>query len=195
MQQDFFQFIQEPSKEAFLKSRAYVINHADYDPYSDDLDTMEGLLDTGKFEEAAEYRNINVLLYPKAHLYKSYALKKLNREDDAKSESVFAFIIMDCMELTGDGSKESPYIVTRISDERDFLMHLDEEFATQSLVTEEGKYFDMITTQSGRAIYFDITDCYRRMQYLMDSGKKKLSFGGGKPVEAKQVKKSWWKFW
>lgn len=195
MEHDFFQFIQEPSREAFLKSRDFVINHEEYDPYSDDLDTIEALLDEGKFEEAVDYHNINVLLCPKAHLYKSFALKKLGREDDARSESIFAFRIIDNLELTGDGSLASPYVVTRISDESDFLMHLEEGFGHQSLVNDNGKFLDKITTQSGKEIHFDITDCYKRMQYLIDSGKMKLPFSGGQPVEAKQVKKSWWKFW
>jgi hypothetical protein len=84
-----------------------------------------------------------------------------------------------------------PYLITRMSDERDLLTYLNEEFASQSLVTENNRFYDLITTQSGNRIYFDITTSYTSMQNLVDDGKMDLSFLSEEPVNEKK----WWQFW
>lgn len=78
-----------------------------------------------------------------------------------------------------------------MSDERDMLAYLDETFASQSLVAENNRFYDLITTQSGKRIYFDITTSYTKMQNLVDDGEMDLSFLTDEPVNEKK----WWQFW
>jgi hypothetical protein len=189
---EFLAFIIEPAKESFLASRKIVIEHTDYDPYSDDINELEELLQKGKMQEAVACNNINTLLSPRAHLIKNKALTALGQEKDAKSELIFAVRIMECIALTGDGSMEQPRVVTRVEDERDFLAYMQEQFAAQQLMSSAGKKIDRLTTQSGKELHFDITDCYSRMQELFDTRKTGIEDILG---TTSRPAKPWWKFW
>lgn len=136
MTEDFFKFIMETTKENFSKSQRDVFSNNEYNPYSEDLNYLEELLDEEKFQDAVEYNTVNILLSPRAHLYKNYALTQLKKEDGAKAEMIIALKILECISLTGIGTKDEPYVITRISDEKDFLNYLEEEFSSQSLVSE-----------------------------------------------------------
>lgn len=194
MTEDLFKFINETTKENFISIQNAVISNPEYHPYSNDLSTMEDMLDAGKFEDVDDFYTINILLSPRAHLYKNYAFEKLNKENEAKSELILAQKIMEGLSLTGDGSQQSPYFVTRISDERDMLSYFQEQFASQRLINDHNRYLDCITSQSGKNIYFDITTPYLKMQELLDSGKIKTSFRQGNKNADTSTKK-WWQFW
>ncbi|WP_111684154.1 DUF4919 domain-containing protein [Winogradskyella tangerina] len=195
MTDDFFKFILETNKENFTNSQKEIFSDKDYNPYSNDLEVLEEFLSTQQFDKAVAFNNINLLLSPRAHFYKNYALEKLGKEKDAQSELVFAHKIMEGICTTGDGTEENPYLVTRISDERDILSYLSEEKESQMLVQKDGKYFDLLNCKSGKAIYFDITTPYTKMQELMDSGKISL-FGSEEAEEdASASNKKWWQFW
>ena len=79
---------------------------------------------------------------------------------------------MEGISLTGDGSDQNPYMITQISDERDFLMFLQEEFGSQQLDELEDRILDKIQCKSGKEVYFDITKAYLRLQELTDKGEK-----------------------
>ena len=197
MTEEFFNFISETTKENFISAQNTVKSHPEYNPYSDDLSVMEDLLDEKKFQAAADYSSINVLLSPRAHLYKNYALQQLNNEEDAKSELFFAQKIMEGIETTGDGSEESPYVIMRISDERDLLNYLQEKIINQNLVHKNDKHFDLINCESGAQVYFDITEPYQKMQQLMNDGKIELPYNSKKGSSTNTISKSkkWWEFW
>ncbi|WP_452598660.1 DUF4919 domain-containing protein [Pontimicrobium sp. MEBiC01747] len=197
MTEEFFNFISETTKENFVNAQNAVKLHPAYNPYSEDLSIMEDLLDEKKFQEAADYSSINVLLSPRAHLYKNYALGQLNNVKDAESELFFAQKIMEGIETTGDGSEEYPYIVTRVSDERDLLNYLQEKFISQRLVNKNNQYFDLINCESGTELYFDITEPYLKMQQLMNDGEIKTPFNIKQESNKNTVSKpkKWWKFW
>lgn len=201
MTDDFFDFLTEPTKEAFLKARNYVIEHEEYNPYSDDTSTLQDLLQKEAFEDVLKYNNINVILSPRVHLMKKYAATQLGKEKEASSEYFLGHRILEGINSTGDGSKENPYLVLRVSDERDFLGFIGEEFKSQALVKED-KTYDLITTQSGKSIYFDITDSYKKIASFSFSDMLN-SLGDDeedediqeKKVEVIEKKKKWWKFW
>lgn len=161
---DFFDFVR-PSKESFLKSRAYVIQHKDYNPYSDDLSVMDGWLKQGEFEQVASYSNINILLSPSAHFLKKIAFEKLDEIKGAKAEDYMCVALLECLRLSGNGTLEAPYIVTRISDELDLLSYLNLQKGDQALILHEDRHLDRIEVSSGKYIYFDITDCFRSLSW------------------------------
>ena len=163
MNPEFFDFISNPTKETFLKSRDMIINHPAYNPYSDDLEKIESLLEESDFKSVLDYKNINILLSPTAHLMKGYAARQLNDENMIEAEYDFADILINCIKLTGNGTKTLPYIVTRVEDEYELLYSLQEKGSSQNLIMEGGKTFDLIKTEGGNEIYFDITDCYAKL--------------------------------
>mgnify|MGYP000339051519 CR=1 FL=1 len=207
MTEDFFDFIKTPSKELFLKSQEYVINHKAYDPYTSELDDLMTLMEAKDFKKVVDFKSINTLLSPSAHLMKHHAAKQMNDDLNAKSEWFLFNKVLDNLLLTGDGSKEEPYLITQISDERDIIQSMEDEVANQRLMKIEGKSYDLIKTKSGKEIYFDITLC---MQALA------AKFAATEEVEEEQVvekiqetekeapvdstpqeesEKKWWKFW
>lgn len=194
MTDTFFDFIINTTNVNFTSSQKEVFKHSNYNPYSDDLDIIEEFLDKNELAKAAEYNNINLILSPRAHLYKNYAFYKMDKEKEAQSELILAQKIMEGISLTGNGTKEMPYIVTRVSDEKDMLRYFQEEFKSQSLIKNENKIFDLIQCQSGREIYFDITTPYLRMQELMNNGKIESPIQ--KMMNKTEIqKKKWWEFW
>jgi hypothetical protein len=185
---EIFSFVLETNKEIFLHSQSIIMNHEDYNPYSDDLDILEKLLDQEKYIEVIEYYNINIMLSPRAHLYKFYALERVGNQKDAKMEILIADKIFEAISLTGDGTLEFPYNVTRISDENDFLRHLKEQPKMQRLIKSNEKNVDVMECVSGAQFHFDITGIFKRMHYLMDEEKIKLPY-------KKEDQKKWWQFW
>lgn len=163
MRDQFIQFMTNPGLESFLAVRESVISDAGYDPYSEDLKVLDSLFIKEAYQEIADHKNVNILLSPLAHLIKSVAYEKTGQEEEAKSEMYMWHTLLKSMTLTGDGSENKPYIVTRVSDERDLVEYLQENFVSQSLITSGDKYLDCIRTESGKDIYFDITACYKRM--------------------------------
>ena len=171
MNESFFDFVKNTTRETFSASQRFVFDHPDYHPYSDDLEIMESFLDNAEYQKTLEHNSINTILSARAHLYKSFAMQELENKDAEKFEMILAHKILEGMSLTGDGSLENAYVVTRISDERDLLRYLQEELVNQQLVQADNRYFDLLECASGKKIYFDITVPYTKMQELMDSGK------------------------
>lgn len=205
MTEDFFDFITDTSNTAFLKSQRYVMEHKNYDAYSDDFNQIIDRMNAGDFDAALRFNSVNVILSPRAHLAKRHAAEKKGDQNAAKAEEVLAFRILENLCLTGDGSKSQPYRVTQLSDERDMLEFMGEKFLSQSLQKTDTGSYDCITTESGKVIYFDITNCLKSVASLtFDEMMAKLSGSDReKPTrnESKTAlsefgqKKKWWKFW
>ena len=204
MTDDFFDFLQEPTLENFSKARMHVVEDKNYSPYSDDIKNLESLLQKEAYEEALAANNINLILSPRAHMIKKYAAKQLGNEEAEQAEYFLAHRILEGIQSTGDGSKEQPYKVLRVEDERDFLGFIGETLKMQSLVKEE-KTYDLITTESGKSIYFDITECYLKVASFsfedmldslgIDEELKDDSDENNVSIPPKADKKKWWKFW
>ncbi|MDW9382276.1 DUF4919 domain-containing protein [Chryseobacterium sp. JV558] len=186
-----FEFLTDPTKETFLKCRELVINDPEYDPYSEDIEDLQDLLNEGKFEEVIQYVNVNILLSPRAHIYKYFAYKELGDEKGRNIEMTIAQIIFECLEKTGDGTKEFPYIITRISDERDLVRHhLNKQDVSQNLVKDGDKIMDALTLDDGTQLYFDIKDPYQRLAFSFSKRNEQAE----NKDEEKLQKKKWWKF-
>jgi hypothetical protein len=185
-----FEFLADPTKETFLKCRELVINDPEYDPYSEDLENIQNLLNKGIFEEVIQYVNVNILLSPRAHIYKYFAYKELGDEKGRSIEMTIAQIIFECLERTGDGTKESPYMITRISDERDLVRHhLNKQDVSQNLVKDGDKIMDVLTLDDGTQLYFDIKDPYQRLAFSFSKRNEQAE-----SKDEEKPHKKWWKF-
>jgi len=190
---EVFQFLSDPTKESFLNCRQLVINDPEYDPYSEDTGNVQDLLNEGRFEDVVKYVNVNILLSPGMHIFKFLAYKELGDEKGMHIEMTIARTIFECIEKTGNGTKDSPYIVTRISDERDLVRyHLNKEDTMQRLVKGEDKIMDVLTLNDGSEIYFDISDSYRRIAFTFNKRNREPEKEEMKAEQPK--KKSWWNF-
>lgn len=186
-----FEFLTDPTKETFLKCRELVINDPEYDPYSEDIENMQDLLNAGKFEEVIRYVNVNILLSPRAHIYKYFAYKELGDEKGRSIEMTITQLIFECLEKTGNGTKDSPYIITRISDERDLVRHhLNKQDVSQNLIKDGDKIMDALTLEDGTQLYFDIKVPYQRLAFSFSKRNEQAE----NKEEEKPQKKKWWKF-
>ena len=167
-QETVFDFVKDPTKENFLKSRELMITNPDYDPYSDDLEIMEELFENKEYDKLNYYVTINVLLSPRAHFIKYFSLKQVGNTKAAESIMFICHNILSCIEKTEDGTLQNPYIVTRVSDEKDFLqLHLRKKYTQQRLMEYEDRYLDVLTLEDGSEIYFDITVPYERIAFSL----------------------------
>ncbi|PRB00323.1 hypothetical protein CQ046_19380 [Chryseobacterium sp. MYb7] len=191
MYEKVFEFLTDPTKETFLKCRELVINDPEYDPYSEDIENIQDLLNEGKFEEVIRYTNVNILLSPRAHIYKYFAYKELGDEKGRSIEMTIAQLIFECLEKTGSGTKDSPYIITRISDERDLVRHhLNKQDVSQNLIKDGDKIMDALTLEDGTQLYFDIKVPYQRLAFSFSKRNEQAE----NKEEEKPQKKKWWKF-
>jgi len=192
-QETVFDFVADPTKENFLKSRELIVTNPDYDAYSDDLDIMEQLFENKEYEKLNYYVTINVLLSPRAHFIKYLSLKESGNMKAAESVMFICVNILRCIEKTGDGTLQNPYIVIRVSDEKDFLQfHLKKKHTQQRLIQNEDKYLDVLTLEDGSELYFDITDAYKTVSRSFAKSKSELK--KEEKEEEKLPKKKWWNF-
>lgn len=196
MKESFISFLQKPNKKSFLLLRTNIINSESYDPYSEDLWNMNNLLKQQNFKEVIQYNNVNIMLSSRAHMYKSFAYRKFNDENGAEMESKIGQSILEAIETTGNGTLSKPYLITRIDDEKDFITYLDLIYVSQSMVSFKDKIHDCIITSKGKKIYFDISDCYSKLD---DFSKSRLpaieNISEDEIQEEITTKKAWWKFW
>lgn len=132
----FMKFLQDPTRENFLRIRSEVVAHEDYQPYSTDLDEASQLLEEEKWAEFIDAgRNMipNHLLTPRFHMMRSFALHKMGVKEDSEIESVMYACCIQGIFSTGDGTENSPWLVLRTGDEYDVLQELELQLVRQSL--------------------------------------------------------------
>jgi hypothetical protein len=163
-QEMFFQMVQEPTAENYRRLWEVITTAPEYSPYSDPYEAIEKLLETGEHAKARELLRGalgDLMLSPRIHLLAAMAGDGAGDAQASEFERVFYFKCLEAILATGDGSLESPYLVTRTSDEYDVLFHLKKELASQSLAEAGGKSLDVMTCTDGTDVCFDITRALR----------------------------------
>ena len=126
----FIRFLQDPSRENFIAIREIVVAHPDWKPYGTGLEDLSKLLDDEKWEEFVEGGHTLVpdyLLSPSFHMMRSFALNKLEDEQSADMEAAMAMMCIQGIKSTGEGTQDSPWLVTRTLDEYDVIRQLGKE--------------------------------------------------------------------
>tara|TARA_B100000686_G_C16455642_1_gene794405 strand:- start:274 stop:813 length:540 start_codon:yes stop_codon:yes gene_type:complete len=160
--EQFLAMLDDPSRERYLACLAMLAEQESYDPYSDELARARRLLDEGAFEAAdtllmKAIGNGNLLLSASAHMLLGYAAHKVGDTKRSTAERWIARRCFDALLLTGDGTRQSPYVVARISDEYDVLHLLGKQLDRQSLHEDADGRFDAMNCTDGETIWFDIT--------------------------------------
>ena len=69
-------------------------------------------------------------------------------------------------------------------------------FESQALINDADKSYDCITTASGKNIYFDITDCFKKMAFQFSNREINMdNFLKDLKPEIIKKEKPWWKIW
>jgi len=172
MTDEFIHFLKEPTRVGFLELRSQQLADPDFDPYSQELDDLPELMEGEQYEEAIElireHIRPNHILSPGAHMRLGFALHRMEDEDQAQVEIMIASALAKGIGMTGDGSEESPLLVTRCSDEYDYLLSLQLTCTGQRLVvSDDDRELDVLSTEEGEEIHFDVTDIRRRLKRRM----------------------------
>ena len=183
----FERFMEKPSLGTFEAARSALIGSPAYQPYSQDLYQAEKLFEERRYQEVLQAiagTRPNLLLSPRAHLLVGMACKELGKPEDSQAEMMFMQLCLHGIKLTGDGSADRPFKVTRVSDEYDVLMSLGKKLEMQALSKAGGRACDAMTLEGGGTLFFDINDCISRLR------------DGDLPDRRPPAgNKKWWQFW
>lgn len=162
----FFAFIQSQTRDTYLAVQEAVASSDQDRPYSDELDSVHELLDQGRYGDARARMSEsmpNLLLSPRAHLLLALIAEKAGDEKGSQMENFIAASCAEGILATGDGSRDRPYIVLRVSDEHDVVQYLGKQFAEQALIKDGSRHLDLISCDDGSKLWFDITNPYKKL--------------------------------
>lgn len=166
MRELFFEFVKAPSRNTYLAIHEAVVSSEQYNPYSQEMSSIQDLLDEERYEDARRSLSEampNLLLSPRAHMLMGFIAEKTGDADGSQLERYFASACAEGILATGQGSKESPYVVLRTSDEHDVVQYLGKEFVSQALINEEPQHYDVITCADDSEFWFDISIPYNKL--------------------------------
>ncbi len=158
---NFSRFLQNPSKDTYLALRKDIIDRPDFNYLDRGISQLEKLIKEGDHQKVRAFIPQLMpthLLSPVTHLLIAESAKNAGEEEQAKQEFAMFSACLKAMNETGDGSLESPYAVILIADEYDILRSLEETSQKQSLIEDNGRKLDKHLTESGKEIYFDVSD-------------------------------------
>jgi len=168
MQQALLSYLKNTNLANFLALRSAHLAQKGLNPYSVKLVPVAQHLAAGKFREAADLISQNLipdyLLSAGTHLELAVAQKGLGCPEKAEFERFLAEKLVIGIEMTGQGGEARPYLVTRTSDEYDFLIYRKLSPLIQAQVERGGRRLDRIETQSGESLWFDITEIHELTQ-------------------------------
>ena len=158
----FNDMIAEPSAEKYIRILEYISETDKYDPTAADDHEMSEYCNREEYDKVFKiYNNTypNLLLCPKAHFILSATYEDTDREKDYLKEFKIAGKLLDIIYSSGDGSKEHPYIVSRVSDAYDIVRWKMQKPKSQTLIPGP-KMIDTIYCEDGSKYCFDVTTPY-----------------------------------
>jgi hypothetical protein len=164
---EFLSFLQNPTRDSYIHLADLMSAAPDYDPYSNELSSLEHLIETLQFGEVMKRipeMMARWVLNPRIHMIGSMAASRSGDETTAKMEGMIALGCIRGIEATGDGSRQQPFVVTFPADEYDLMMSRDKAAKSQALVEEEGKPYDVMSFEDGSEMWFDISRPYAALQ-------------------------------
>ena len=168
----------EPTPANFQAVRAILATESGYNPFSDDLERLDKLVQAGKYYEALNFyaRSLsNLVLSVRAHYLASEAAAEVGNKTFADMEMRFAVNCLDSILATGDGSASKPFVAVRLSDEADVLKtRFHTAIDGEELVFRGDKPCTKVLGKDGRAYWFDVS----------------MIFNHGKAIEARPAAKA-----
>jgi Domain of unknown function (DUF4919) len=160
-------YLEEGSKESFLRLRAAVAASPDYAPYDNSPEKALSTVEPGNHENAKSALLCLMggwLLSPGIHTLLGFMYHKLGDEHGARLEFELGLRCLQGILSTGNGQETSPYLVLHTADEYDVLEHLGKKSLKQRLVTTSQKQaYDVHECEDGVTLWFDVTTPYGHM--------------------------------
>ena len=154
----------EPTPESLHALRVAVRAAPGFDPDLRVRERAERLLAADDHDGAVQVVEASMpgsIFSPGAHALLATAFERGGRSADASRHARLARAALDSILGTGDGSRERPWSVLRVSDEYDVVDSLGTRPTSQSLVRDGERAIDVITCADGRQLHFDVTSVLR----------------------------------
>lgn len=110
--------------------------------------------------EALQRLMPGALLSPAAHAALADALARSGRREEAARERLLAEASLAGILATGDGTRERPWSVLRVSDEYDVLRSLRRRSVQQSVERDGRRHLDHHVCDDGSEAWFDVTELF-----------------------------------
>ena len=123
----FERFVDSPTPKRFRELQQAIIAGPDYDPMSDDLRRLSHHFHSKRFESvliAAEMLYPQWQLSPMFHYLVGNAALEVGETSQAEAEKHASRICLEQLFDSGDGSANSPFRITYLSDEQDISARL-----------------------------------------------------------------------
>jgi len=174
LQESFDRFVETPEDRTYLLVRQLLVDHADFQPQTNQLEIAANLLRDGENEAVlrAVYDGYpTLLLSPSAHLFASLAADRLYRENGGRTDykvlrdrhGLIAVACLTGIASTGDGSSSTPFLICLSDDITDLLRFQDKSIQLRRVRQQGNRAFAVVQTLESEEIWFDITDTMKRL--------------------------------
>lgn len=116
----------------------------------------------------------------RGHMLLFMAYKALGNEQELNRNRYLVRGLLGSIEKSGDGTRESPYVVISVDEEYDFMNYKGVKSKQINLIKEDKRYLDAhstvnLKTKEEGAIYFDCTIPFKQMEKEMIQKMKKTN--------------------
>jgi hypothetical protein len=100
--------------------------------------------------------------------------------------------VPESVAITGNGSAESPFVLSRTSDAHRILRQLNRKMVSQSLVKNGDRMVDILTCDDGSQLHFDVTAALAAEKQRYDSPivRRPLPVAGEPTMDARPIAES-----
>jgi hypothetical protein len=163
----FEQFVLRPRLERFRMLQQAILACDNYDPWSTELHEMEAMFEHREYEAVLQFADDHARIWqlsPRFHFISGRTALELSDLKRADWEKRASRACLRQLLATGDGSRDTPFRITYISDENDILAALDVEPRCQQLVQRPTGPCDVKTLHDGTDIWFDVAPLFRHVR-------------------------------
>jgi hypothetical protein len=161
----FIKFLEEADQAAYRELFDAVTSSDEYDPYARDLQGLDQMVrqgDAAGVLARSEELLPRWVLSPRFHWLRAAAHGQVGDAEEAETDRAIAHALLLGIQGSGDGSEQSPFVVSCLSDEYDLLMCMGKQVRGQGL-GGNGRACDRLTCEDGSVVWFDISAPLKRV--------------------------------
>ena len=153
--QDFFR---SPSADRYLFGQSAIFESGNYDPAARQVVSLESRISAGHHPVFAELKQFSEAfqLCPRFHYVHARIYERMDDADSLRTAVQRMQLCLRAISETGDGTKNSPYQITYLTDADDVVRAFGETVRSQQLVASPDGYRDVLTAHSGEEFWFDV---------------------------------------
>lgn len=149
-------YLEEPSEAGWTRLQREIMAAENYDPLVRLRAGLPRTLSPEAVREAVEQLMPGALLSPLAHGRSAIAHQQLGDPEAAERQRRLSILAIHGIRGRRRGTRGEPFRVLRVDDEYDVLEIAGQRPASQAEVSVGGATYDVITTDNGAEIWFEL---------------------------------------